>query len=119
MTKLVQARCPHYSNYGDISGNIFQDCKLFAACKIQLERISSQLYRSHLTHEFLSPVLMWAYGELLTMCVVVREELFGEYAAPDRLRFALGYGSYVIIPILMMLRVARTPVFGTRKLHRE
>ena len=67
----------------------------------------------------LFPVLMWGYGLLLSMFVVVREQLFGQYAAPDRLMFALAYGGYITIPILMMLRVAWTPVFGARKLHHE
>ena len=47
------------------------------------------------------------------MFVTIREELFGKYAAPDRTVFAMAYGSYLIVPILVMLRVAWTPVFGS------
>jgi hypothetical protein len=62
---------------------------------------------------------MWGYGHLLIMVIVVREELFGQYAAPDPLIFALAYGGYIIIPLLMMLRVASTPVFSKQKPHTE
>lgn len=62
---------------------------------------------------------MWGYGLLLTMFVVVREELFGQYAAPDPVIFALAYGPYIAIPLLMMLRVAWTPIFNTNKPHLE
>lgn len=59
----------------------------------------------------LDAVLMWAYGHLLIMFVVMREELFGQYAAPNPMVIWLAYGGYIVIPILMMLRVAWTPVF--------
>ncbi len=67
----------------------------------------------------LSAALMWSYGLLLSMTLTVREELFGEYAAPDRTMFALAYGAYVLVPILVMLRVAWTPVFSHAKPHSE
>ena len=59
--------------------------------------------------------LLWGYGLLLTMFVVVREELFGEYATPNSAVFLAAYGSYIAMPILVMLRVARQPVFGKEK----
>ena len=62
---------------------------------------------------------MWGYGLLLTMFIVVREELFGEYAAPDRTMFVLAYGTYILVPILVMARVLWTPVFSSTKPHRE
>ena len=55
--------------------------------------------------------LMWGYGLLLTMFVTVREELFGKYKAPDVTMFAVAYGGYIMVPLLIMLRVACTPVF--------
>lgn len=62
--------------------------------------------------EFLSyTALMWGYGLLLNMFIITREELFGEHAAPDVVIFGLVYCPYVIIPLLVMLRVASTPVF--------
>ena len=45
------------------------------------------------------------------MFIITREELFGEHAAPDVVIFGLVYCPYVIIPLLVMLRVASTPVF--------
>ena len=53
------------------------------------------------------------------MFVVVREQLFGENAAPDPFMFWLGYGAYIFIPALVMLRVAFYPVFALKKLHKE
>lgn len=58
---------------------------------------------------------MWGWGLLLTMVVVLREELYGKYATKDRLLFALAYGGYLLMPLLIMLRVARTPVFSANK----
>ena len=55
---------------------------------------------------------MWGYGLLLSMVVVIREQLFGYYHTKDVLMFSFAYGSYVLVPIMVMLRVARTPVFG-------
>ena len=57
--------------------------------------------------------LMWAYGLLLTMFVTVREQLFGKYKAPDVTMFAVAYGGYIMVPLLIMLRVACTPVFSS------
>ena len=58
---------------------------------------------------------MWGWGLLLTMVVVLREQLYGKYATKDRLLFGLAYGGYLLMPLLIMLRVARTPVFSTKK----
>lgn len=54
---------------------------------------------------------MWGYGLLLTLFVVAREELYGQYAAPDVAVFLMAYGAYAVVPIIVMLRVASYPVF--------
>lgn len=56
---------------------------------------------------------MWGWGLLLTMVVVMREELYGEYATKDVLLCSIAYGGYVAVPLLVMIRVASTPVFGS------
>ena len=56
---------------------------------------------------------MWGWGVLLTMVVILREEFFGKYATKDPFLFSLAYGGYMLMPLLVMLRVARTPIFGT------
>ena len=58
------------------------------------------------------PTLMWGYGLLLTMVVVLREELFGAYPTKDVKLFLMGYGPYALMPIIIMARVARYPVFS-------
>ena len=68
---------------------------------------------------FLSPALMWAYGLLLTMFVTAREQLFGKYKAPDPVMFAAAYGGYILVPLLVMLRVAWTPVFSSSTKAKE
>ena len=75
----------------------------------------------HPIHDALSacPALLWAYGLILTMFVVIREELFGKYAAPDRAVFAMAYGGYLLVPLLVMLRVAWTPVFASATTTRK
>ncbi len=63
---------------------------------------------------------MWGYGLLLNMVVVVRMELFGEDATPNLAMFLVAYSAYVVVPILLMLRVAWTPVFPLpTKAHSE
>ncbi|XP_064392171.1 sigma intracellular receptor 2-like [Halichondria panicea] len=59
------------------------------------------------------PALLWAYGLLLTMFVVVREQLMGEHATPNVPIFFAAYSTYIIVPALVMLRVARAPVFSS------
>ena len=53
------------------------------------------------------------------MVVVLREELQGEYATKDTLLFALAYGGYILVPLSVMFRVARAPVFSSNKTKRE
>ena len=61
---------------------------------------------------------MWGYGHLLVMSVVLREGLFGQYATPDPLIYFAAYSGYIIIPMLMMFRVAWTPIFKP-KTHQD
>ena len=56
---------------------------------------------------------MWAYGVLLTMVLVMKEELYGSYPTKHALLFLAAYGGYVLVPIMVMLRVSRSPDFGT------
>ena len=64
--------------------------------------------------------LMWGYGLLLCMFVIVREQLWGEHAAPEPLMFWMAYSAYIFMPLLVMLRVAWTPVFKpATKSHSE
>jgi len=58
---------------------------------------------------------MWAYGLLLTMVVIVREELYGQYATPSPMMFLAAYGTYFAVPVIVMIRVARCPVFRKQK----
>ena len=47
------------------------------------------------------------------MFIVVREELFGVYKTKDVKMCAIAYGGYILMPLLVMLRVAWTPVFSS------
>lgn len=58
------------------------------------------------------PALMWGYGLILSMIVVVREELYGQYPAKDIPLFLLAYGAYAVMPVVVMARVAHSPVFS-------
>lgn len=49
------------------------------------------------------------------MAVVTREELYGLYPTKDVQVFAAAYGAYALMPIIVMLRVARAPLFGKTK----
>lgn len=61
------------------------------------------------------PALMWSYGLLLTMGVIVKEQLYGPLPTKDVMMFLAGYGGYVVMPVIVMARVARPPVFGSKK----
>ena len=58
--------------------------------------------------------LMWGWGVLLTMSAVVMEQLYGEHSTKNTTLFALAYGGYVLVPVMVMLRVARAPVFPAK-----
>ena len=58
------------------------------------------------------PALMWGYGLLLTMVVVLREELYGSYPTKNTRLFLVAYLPYAFVPFIVMARVARYPVFG-------
>ena len=59
--------------------------------------------------------LCWAYGLLLTMIVIVREELYGEYPTKNVTLFAMAYGGYLLMPITIFMRMIQTPLFSKNK----
>ncbi|XP_065893283.1 sigma intracellular receptor 2-like [Dysidea avara] len=61
------------------------------------------------------PCLCWAYGLLLTMIVIVREELYGEYPTKNVTLFAMAYGGYLLMPITIFMRMIQTPLFSKNK----
>lgn len=58
---------------------------------------------------------MWGWGLVLSMVVTTREQLEGEHQTKNLTLFFLAYGPYMFIPIVIMLRVASTPVFSINK----
>lgn len=57
--------------------------------------------------------LMWGWGLLLSMIIVAHEELYGPYPAKNVMLFFAAYGAYAVMPLVIMVRVARTPLFPT------
>lgn len=57
------------------------------------------------------PCLMWGWGLLLTMLVILREQLYGPYPTKNLPLFLMGYGGYLVMPVVVMLRVIRLPLF--------
>lgn len=55
--------------------------------------------------------LLWGWGLLLCMFMVVHEQLYGPYPTKNVMIFAVAYGPYIIMPLVVMVRVARTPLF--------
>ena len=45
----------------------------------------------------------------------MREQLVGKYATKNVPLFLAAYSAYGLIPLLTMIRVAATPVFGKKK----
>jgi len=55
--------------------------------------------------------LCWAWGLLLNMIVIVREELYGEYPTKNVTLFLMGYGAYVLMPVVVIVRMLQAPLF--------
>ncbi len=53
------------------------------------------------------------------MFIVVREQLFGEHATKDVKIFLAAYGGYIMVPIIVLLRVASTPLFSDTKKNKR
>ena len=56
--------------------------------------------------------LCWAWGLLLSMVVIVREELYGEYPTKNVTVFAIAYGAYILMPMVVIIRMLQPPLFG-------
>lgn len=70
----------------------------------------------NLKHFKLSPyiyvtALLWGWGLLLCMIIVVHEQLYGPYPTKNVMLFAAAYGAYIIMPLVVMVRVAKIPLF--------
>ena len=59
--------------------------------------------------------LMWAWGMFLVLLACIREQLEGPYKTSNLPVIAAAYGGYIIIPLLVMVRMASTPAFCTDK----
>lgn len=59
--------------------------------------------------------LMWAWGLLLTMIPIAREQLEGTYKTENVAVIAAAYGAHALVPVLVMIRVACAPVFDNTK----
>ena len=55
---------------------------------------------------------MWSWGMFLILLACIREQIAGPYKTSN-IPVVLGaYGGYIVIPVLLMLRMASTPVFS-------
>ena len=62
---------------------------------------------------------MWGWGLLLTMGPIMREELYGVYSTKDPKLFLMAYFGYLLMPLTVILRVVRDPVFTANKVKGE
>lgn len=61
---------------------------------------------------YILPALMWSWGMFLILLACIREQIAGPHKTSN-LPVVLGaYGGYIVIPVLLMLRMASTPVFS-------
>lgn len=58
---------------------------------------------------------MWAWGMLLVLLACIREQMEGPYKTDNPAVIIPVYGGYIVIPVLVMIRVAPTPVFDAGK----
>ena len=59
--------------------------------------------------------LMWAWGMFLVLPACIREQMVGPYKTSNPAAIIAVYGGYMVVPVLIMIRVAFTPVFHTGK----
>ena len=50
----------------------------------------------------------------MMVIVILREEIYGPYAAKNLTLILLAYGSIMVMTFLVMIRVAQVPVFGSK-----
>ena len=55
--------------------------------------------------------LCWSWGLLLSMTVIVREQLYGEYPTKNITLFIMGYGPYILMPLVVIVRMIKLPLF--------
>lgn len=70
-----------------------------------------QVYISGCVSHTLCIALLWGWGLLLSMVVVTHEQLYGPYPTKNLTLFLVAYGAYALVPLGVMGRVARTPLF--------
>ena len=61
------------------------------------------------------PALMWAWGLLLSLLACMREQIEGPYKTDNVPVIVAAYGGYILIPVLVMIRMAWSPVFSSNK----
>ncbi len=73
----------------------------------------------YLAHGFLKrresirvPAIAWAWVMLYSMVVHVAIELWGDLPPPSTLVFVATYGIYCVAPVLLLVRMRSTPLFG-------
>ena len=63
---------------------------------------------------------MWGWGVLVVMGPIMREQLYGVYSTKDPKLLLIAYVCYLLLmPLTVILRVVRTPVFTANKVKRE
>ena len=61
---------------------------------------------------FLIIALCWAWSLFLNMIVIMMEQLYGEHPSKNVTLLMMGYGGYMVMPMVVMARMIQTPVFG-------
>ena len=46
------------------------------------------------------------------MIIIVMEQLYGEYPTKNITLLMMGYGAYMVMPLVVVARMIQTPVFG-------
>eukprot|EP00762_Andalucia_godoyi_P002939 ANDGO_04078.mRNA.1 hypothetical protein EMIHUDRAFT_217878 len=57
------------------------------------------------------PALLWSAHLLNTLTLLTAEALYGEHPSPNMGIFAAAYGSYVLVPLYILIRMAAGPPF--------
>jgi|JI10StandDraft_1071094.scaffolds.fasta_scaffold303407_4 hypothetical protein len=61
------------------------------------------------------PALFWSGSMLSILFVIVFEELFGPHPTKNRLQFALAYGGYILVPVIVLFRFWNEEPAGRKK----
>ena len=62
---------------------------------------------------------MWGTVLVFSLLVIIHEQLWGPYPTKSIKWFIIAYGGYLLVPLLVIVRVIKTPLFPNKENNRS